>query len=160
MNDEEAEAWRNKEIASTNYREKLRNARERKGLTIHEAAASMPPIVSRASYYDIELCEADFTDCYSLNVIKYVCEQLDIHPRDLFCDESFPAMSISEVIEGIKKHCAENKPSIGEFGDIVGWRLESYLANSANALEEWNIDCLIDVSRELGIDWRGVISGL
>ncbi|HZQ48616.1 MAG TPA: hypothetical protein VFC07_16480, partial [Verrucomicrobiae bacterium] len=67
---------------------------ERKGLTIHEAAASMPPIVSRASYYDIELCEGDFTCCYTLNEIKRVCGQLDIHPRDLFCDVSSPATSI------------------------------------------------------------------
>ena len=120
----------------------------------------MPPIVSRASYYDIELCEGDFTCCYTLNEIKRVCGQLDIHPRDLFCDVSSPATSIIEVIEKIKKHCAENKPAIGEFEDVVGWRLESCLANPVNALEQWNVDCLIDVSRELNIDWRGVIAGL
>jgi DNA-binding XRE family transcriptional regulator len=160
MNDEEAEKWREAQIAATKYRSKLREARERKGLTIHEAAALMDCDVNTSGYYDIEQHERDFTYCYSLNEIKRVCEHFDIHPRDIFCDKLSPAISISEVIEKIKRHCNENKLSIVQFEDIAGWRLESCLANPARALEEWNIDCLIDVSRELNIDWRGVIAGL
>jgi hypothetical protein len=160
MNDEEAERWWSEQIAATNYRSKVREARERKGLTIHQAAQLMEGNVGGSAYYDIEEHEGDLTACYSLNEAKRMCEQLDIHSRDLFCEKSSPVISIAEVIERIKKHCGENRLSIGEFEDIAGWRLESSLASPANALEEWNIDCLIDVCRELKIDWRHVIAGL
>ena len=156
MNNEEAEAWREKEIAATNYRSKLRDARERKGLTIHEAAQ----LISESNYYDIEEHDGDFVRCYSLGEIKNVCEKLGIHPRDLFCEKTSAVISISEVAEKIKAHCIEKKISIGEFEDIVGWKLESCLSNPATALDDWNIDCLIDVSRKLQIDWRCVIAGL
>ena len=144
------------------YKEILRQARERKGWSIHEAATKVAvnSITSRASYYDIEQCEGDLTNCCTLNQILRICTLLDIHPRDLFCDEKPIVVSISDVIEKIKEHCAEKKITINEFEDIAGWRVESCLTNPAKALEEWNIDCLIDVSRELNIDWRYVIAGL
>jgi hypothetical protein len=49
---------------------------------------------------------------------------------------------------------------MSEFENIAGWRVESCLKNPVNALEEWDIDCLIDVCRELQIDWRCIITGL
>ena len=156
MNNEEAEAWREKEIAATNYRNKLQDARERKGLTIHEAAQ----LISDSNYYDIEEHDRDFTYCYSLGELTKVCEKLGIHPRDLFCDKTSVVISISKITEKIKTHCIEKKISIGEFEDIAGWKLESCLLNPATALDDWNIDCLIDVSRELQIDWKCVIAGL
>jgi transcriptional regulator with XRE-family HTH domain len=156
MNHEEAEIWRKKEIAATNYRSKLRDARERKGLTIHEAAK----LINNSNYYDIEEHDRSFTYSYSLNEITKVCEKLGIHPRDLFCDKNSVPISLSQVVEKIKTHCIEKKLSIGEFENIAGWKLESCISNPANALDDWNIDCLIDVSRELRIDWRCVIAGL
>jgi len=161
MNDAEAETWRDKEISATNYRNKLRLARERKGMSQHEAADLMAFFLGgRGAYYDIEEHEHDFTYCYSLNEIKRVCKQLDIHTRDLFCENTSVELSISEVIEIIKRHCVGTKVSISEFEDIAGWELESCLENPPKALDEWNVDCLIDVSRELKIDWRCVIAGL
>jgi hypothetical protein len=157
MNYEESEIWKEKEIAATNYRSKLRNAREQKGLTIHEAAQS---IISIGQYYDIEECERDFTYCYSLIEITEVCKILGIHPRDLFCDTISASTSISEIIDRIKTHCTEKQISIGEFEDITGWQVENCLTNPAKALEEWDVDCLMDVCRELDIDWRCVIAGL
>jgi hypothetical protein len=157
MNNEEAEAWREKEIAATNYRSKLRDARVQKRLTIHEAARLIGSI---GHYYDIEEHDHDFTSCYSLCETTEVCKILDIHPRDLFCDKTSSVISIQEVVGRIKAHCIEKKLSISEFGDIAGWKFESCLLNPARALDDWNIDCLIDVSRELQIDWRCVVAGL
>jgi transcriptional regulator with XRE-family HTH domain len=144
------------------YREKLRQARERKGWSIHEAATHVADnsITSRENYYDIEQHEGDLTSCCSLNEITRISKLLDVHPRDLFCDEKRAAVSIKDVIEKIKGQCVEKKMSINEFEDIAGWRVESCLSNPAKALDEWNIDCLIDVSHELNIDWRCVIAGL
>jgi hypothetical protein len=144
------------------FRERLSKARERKGWSIDEAATRIAAnsIINRASYYDAELCEGDLTGCCSLNQILGICKLLDIHPRDLFCEGKTAATSISEVAARINAHCIEKKISIGEFEDILGWRVESCLTNPAKAIEEWNIDCLVDVCRELNINWRGVISGL
>jgi hypothetical protein len=160
MNDQEAEDWRKKEIAATCYRNKLRQARERKGLTLHEAAESPDNPFRGSAYYDIEGSDAELAWCYSLNELKRICEFLRIHPRDLFCEETTLPIHISEVVEKIKTHCAQLKLSIGTLGDIVGWSLENFYADPAKALEEWNVDCLIDISREVGIDWRRVIAGL
>jgi hypothetical protein len=144
------------------FRERLSKARERKGWSIDEAATRVATdsIINRASYYDVELCEGDLTGCCSLNQILSICKLLDIHPSDLFCEEKTKAISISEVIDRIKTHCTEKRISIGEFEEIAGWRVENCLINPANALEEWNVDCLMDVCRELNIDWRFVITGL
>jgi hypothetical protein len=163
MTEQEAEAWWRKQIASTEYRSKLCRAREKKGWTIREAAewmASMDIGVGRAAYYDIEMHEGDFTSCYSLNQTKGVCEILGIHPRDLFCDKEVVAISIKDLAERMKRHYAEKKISISDFEDIAGWKLESCLASPSLAFDEWSVDCLIDISRELGTDWRGVIAGL
>ena len=157
MNDNEAEAWREKEIAATNYRSKLRDARERKGLTILEAAQLINSI---GDYYDIEEHDRDFTGCYSLNEITKVCETLGIHPRNLFCDKTADVIPLSQVIERIKAQCIEKKISISEFESIAGWQIENCISNPAIALVDWNIDCLVDICRYLNIDWRCVIAGL
>jgi len=138
------------------FRERLSKARERKGWSIDETATRVAAnlIINRASYYDAELCEGELTGCCSLNHILGICKLLDVHPRDLFCDRKPAATSISEVVARIKAHCNEKKISIGEFEEIAGWQVESCLTNPTNALEEWNIDCLVDVCRELNIDWR------
>jgi hypothetical protein len=146
----------------SDYREKLKQARERKGWSIHEAATQVAAnsVASRANYYDIEQCEGDLTGCYSLDEILRIGKLPEIHPHDLFGDEITAVISISDVIEKIQRHCAERKITINEFEDIAGWRVESCLTNPTKALDEWNIDCLIDVSCELNIDWRCVIAGL
>ncbi len=147
---------------ASDYKEKLRQARERKGWSIHEAATQVAEnsITSRANYYDIEQCEGDLTSCCSLNEISRISKLLNVHPRDLFCDEKPAVISISDVVKNIQKHGVEKKIPINEFEDIVGWRVEDCLTNPAKVLNEWNIDCLLDVSRELNIDWRCVIAGL
>jgi hypothetical protein len=108
----------------------------------------------------IEEHDRDFTYCYSLNEIKDVCKKLRIHPRDLFCEEPAIAISIEDFVERIKALCDEKKLSIEQFENIAGWKLASSLTNPPIALDEWNLDCLIDLSRELRIDWRRVITGL
>ena len=95
-----------------------------------------------------------------MNEISRISKLLDVHPRDLLCDEKPVAISISDVVKNIQKHCTEKKIPINKFEDIVGWRVEGCLTNPTKALNEWNIDCLMDVSRELNIDWRCVIAGL
>jgi len=144
------------------YKDKLSQARERTGWSIHEAATQVADnsITSRANYYDIEQCEGDLTGCCSLNEVSRISKLLEVHPRDLFCNEKPVAISISDMIKNMQKHCAERKIPIYEFEDIVGWRVEGCLTNPVKALNEWNIDCLMGVCRELNIDWRCVIAGL
>ena len=145
-------------MPSPDYRKKLREARERKGWSEHEAAAQVQ--LSSSAYYDIELCEDDLTTCYSLSEISKTCKALDLHPHDLFCNEHLSPSTIDEVIANIKKHCAQNQISISKFEDIVGWHVESYLTNPKTALEAWNLDCLKDVCSELQMNWQNIISGL
>jgi hypothetical protein len=151
-------------MSEIDYREKLRQAREKKGWTIDEAAtqaaAVLTEINSWADYYDIEQHDGDLTRCYSLNEVSSICKFLDIHPRDLFCAENTPPVAIESVIEKIKDHCAQNGISIEQFEDKAGWEVHACLSNRRAALEEWNLDCLKAVCRELEMDWHGVVASL
>ena len=88
MTHKESEIWKAREIEVTRYREKLRRARDRMGWTDHQAAVKIK------GYYDIEACEGDLITCYSMNEVLCICTTLGLHPRDLFCDASFEAISI------------------------------------------------------------------
>jgi len=145
-----------------NYEEKLTQARERKGWPIHEAAwqAESAGIMTRNNYYDIEQCEGALTENCSLAQLVRICNLLDIHPRDLFCEEPVPPLPVETVVQAIKDHCAEKKITVAGFEDTVGWLVESCLDDPRNALREWNVDCLKDLCGELGIDWKRVITGL
>ena len=144
------------------FREKLIQAREKKGWSIDDAATQMSAtgITSRNNYYDIEQFDDEMTGNCSLNNISRICNLLNIHPRDLFCGEMLSQLTLEEVIAKIKEHCAKNKISVSQFEDAAGWRVESCLSNPNAALEEWNLDCLKDVCRELQIDWQRVVSSL
>ncbi|HVU08365.1 MAG TPA: helix-turn-helix transcriptional regulator [Verrucomicrobiae bacterium] len=100
-----------------NYREKLKQAREKKGWSIHDAAiqVEIAGITNRDSYYDIEQHDSEITSTCSLNEILQICNLLEIRPRDLFCDETVSTFTIEEVIEKIKEHCVKNKISIAQF---------------------------------------------
>jgi DNA-binding XRE family transcriptional regulator len=144
-----------------NYREKLERAREKKGWSLDDAATHMSAAgITRNNYYDIEQYDDEITMCCSLNEISRICNLLNIHPRDLFCDEILSKLTIEEVVAKIKEHCAKNKISVSQFEDAAGWRVESCLSNPKVALEEWNLDCLKGICRELQINWQQVISGL
>ena len=153
---------RHAKMESTNHREILKQARERKGWSEHEAADQVlfASITSRENYYDIEAHDGELTSCYSLNEICSLCQLFDIRPKDLFCTESVPPLPIEAVIGKIKEHCAQNGISIEQFEDKAGWCVESFLSNPIAALDKWNLDCLKAVCNELQIDWRGVISSL
>lgn len=157
MSDEEPEPASQAQIRETNYRQKLIQARERKGLSEHEAATLMDFDVG---YYDIESCDGDLTRCYSLKEILAICRKLGIHPRDLFCDSVFPIVPIADVIRDIEQHCQNDGLSISEFENIAGWSVEGCLEDPTKALDQWNVDCLIDVCNELKIEWRSVIESL
>jgi hypothetical protein len=145
-----------------NYKEKLKQAREKKGWSIDETATQMSAagITSRNNYYDIEQCGGELTSNCSLGEISRICNLLNIHPRDLFCDEILSQLTIKEVVEKIKEYCAKNKISVNQFEDVVGWRVESCFSNPNTALEEWTLDCLKDICQELQINWQRVISSL
>jgi transcriptional regulator with XRE-family HTH domain len=145
-----------------NYREKLKQAREKKGWSLDEAATqvSAAGITSRNNYYDIEQHDDEITMNCSLNEISRICNLLGIHPQDLFCDEILSKLTIEEVVAKIKEHCAKNKISVSQFEDAAGWRVESCLSNPKIMLDEWNLDCLKDICRELQINWQQVIFDL
>jgi transcriptional regulator with XRE-family HTH domain len=145
-----------------NYKQKLKQARERKGWSVDDAATQMSAagITSRNNYYDIEQFDDEIISNCSLDEISRICNLLNIHPRDLFCDETLSQLKIEEVIAKIKEHCAKNKISVSQFEEAAGWRVESCLSNPKTALEEWCLDCLKDVCQEIQINWQQVVSGL
>ena len=149
-------------MSAPDYREKLKQARERKGWSIHEAAwqAEATSIVSRNAYYDAELCEGDLMESCSLNQVIRLCGLLGIKPCDLFCEGSEKPLTLEEVARAVRQYCLKHELPLLEFENQVGWRLETVLENPKSALAEWNIDCLKDVCDMVGVDWKRVLMGL
>ena len=141
---------------------RLRAARAVKGLSEHEVAALMG--ISSACYYDIEACWDELIHVCRLKDISNLCRILGLPARDLFRDYavnlSAPMISFGEVLGRVTEHCRLRRMSIGEFEDVAGWRLSECLADPKKAVEDWCVDCLRDICREIGIDWFQVVAGL
>jgi hypothetical protein len=136
---------------------RFREARERVGLSPDDVATRSG--ISSASVWDIEMCDGDLTECYSLKELHQFCGVLSIRPIDLFEDNiSEPAISASELAGRIHEECRLRDVTLEQFEDAVGWRLSQCIEPPERLLDDMTIDGLQWLCRELRIDWRRVNS--
>jgi transcriptional regulator with XRE-family HTH domain len=138
--------------------DRLRSARERCGKTPAEMAAAMG--MNLPSYYDLEGCDDLYTSV-SLQDIFQMCRLLGISPSYLFTrQETSPddAIRPADLVVAIQRYCTEHQISVADFENEVGWELQSFLQDPQVGWE-WNIDCIRDISKQLGLDWNQVLLG-
>ena len=140
-----------------NWRKRVKEARQKSGLT-REMAARLADI-SEASYYDIEEDDDDLVVLYGLSDFFRLIEIVGASIED--SEEQQVAKGKSSGACGLRANPFESKFSslsdISELEDIVGYELEETLRNPSKALNDWNIDCLEALCRELGMNHMEVL---
>jgi transcriptional regulator with XRE-family HTH domain len=132
---------------------RLRRFRELAGKTPEDLAVYVDN--STSSYYDLEEHNGELYMVPSLGELSRLCSDLGIKTRDLFDDRLESGLTISpeQLISKVKEHLNHTGTSIAEFENRVGYEIEPSLKDVAKVMD-WNIDFLISVCRELGLNWR------
>jgi len=61
----------------------------------------------------------------------------------------------------IREHCRSRGITIGQFEDASGWHLAKSLDDPARFLhDDYSLDGIQDICRELGVDWQRFILSL
>jgi transcriptional regulator with XRE-family HTH domain len=109
-----------------------------------------------SSYYDLEGFESELPTSVSLGEIARLEDILNFDVREAFSAWSGrPEVTLDGLSDAIKKHLQEVKLTVNEFENAIGWEIDSMLANPHSALD-WNLDCLRDVCKTLGIPWESI----
>jgi transcriptional regulator with XRE-family HTH domain len=139
--------------------QRLKAARQRAGLTEEEVAQRAG--LSLPSYWDLEAHDDEAFMCLSIRELLSLARVLAVSPRDVLADEGVHSRAglipIAAVAERIQAFLTTNGETAGEFGNRVGWDVGSVLESPARAFDEWNLDCLQDVCRAVGLDWLTVV---
>ena len=113
--------------------------------------------ISTASLWDIE-CSDELT-IYSPTEIRQFCQVLGVSPRELFGIEAdAPAITASDLAALIRGHCRSRDIAVQQFEDATGWYVAKSLDDPERFLhDDYSIDGIQDICRELGVDWQGFI---
>jgi len=91
------------------------------------------------------------TRYFGLTVLDlFAIDRATVHGRQVDGFESLAAE--------IREHLRRSGVSLADFEEKAGWRLGDFLANPSAAWKDWNVDCLRDVARELGVDWLSALA--
>jgi hypothetical protein len=135
-------------------REILERAREAVNKTMREAAAAAG--ISLPCDCDLEDHDDEITMCIDLDKLRDVCRVVSRNTTDLFPDDARrldgQKLAFTDITRALEAYLMEQRMSLDEFEDKVGWNLHEFLANPELGWK-WNIDCLRDVCGPLGIDW-------
>lgn len=133
-------------------RERLKRAREVVGKTPQDLGEYLGNV---PTYYDMEAYDGELYSNASLGELSRLCSALGIKPRDLFHDRPNvePAISPMQLLSRAREYMKQNKLSVGEFSDRIGFDIGPSLED-ASKMMDWNIDFLRWLCEELGLDWR------
>jgi transcriptional regulator with XRE-family HTH domain len=139
--------------------EHFKQARERVGLSVDEAAHRMG--MPWNAVWDIETDPSELTMSFSPAQVQGFCNVLGIRPARLFGVETRePPISVNELVQRIHDHCRSHGLTLAQFEDVVGWRLDGYVDPPERLFETMTIDGLQWLCEGLGVDWHRVILGL
>jgi hypothetical protein len=115
------------------------------------------------AYCDLERFDDELVTCLSLDQVRRLAQVLRVPIAALIADEadaaaSGPAMSITELIDRIRRRLTQEGISVDAFLDRVGWDITAAVTDPDSAWRDWNIDCLRDVCAEMAIDSLRVLS--
>ena len=65
---------------------------------------------------------------------------------------------MSHLVDRLRQRLSQEGITADAFSDRVGWDITAALSDPESAWHDWNIDCLRDVSTELGVEWLGILS--
>ncbi|MBI5817894.1 MAG: helix-turn-helix transcriptional regulator [Verrucomicrobia bacterium] len=132
---------------------RFREARERAGLSHDEAACMMG--ISGSHIWDIETHEDEIGSNYSVADVQRFCGVLGIQPRYLFGFEMVsPPLSSNEIAVLVRQHCRLRGITIAQFEEAAGWSVAKSLDDPARFRHDYSIDGIMNICRELEVDWH------
>jgi transcriptional regulator with XRE-family HTH domain len=116
--------------------------------------------ISTPSLWDIE-CNDELT-IYSPTEIQKFCRVLGISPQQLLGVNAAAArITANDLAALIRDHCRSRGITIHQFEDATGWYVAKSLDNPERFLhDDYSIDGIQDICRELGVDWQRFILSL
>jgi|SRR6187399_3202792 len=116
--------------------------------------------ISNASLWDIE-CSDELT-IYSPTEIRQFCQVLGLSPKELFgVETSASGITAADLAALIREHCLSRGITIDQFEDSSGWYVAKSLDDPERFLHnDYSIEGIQDICRELGVDWQRFILGL
>ena len=117
--------------------------------------------ISSASLWDIECIDDELT-IYSTTDMRRFCQVLSVSPRELFGIELQAApLTATDLAALIREQCRSRGITIEQFEDASGWHLAKSLDDPERLLhDDYSIDGIQDICRELGVDWQRFILSL
>jgi len=137
---------------------RIREARERAGFSRGQVAWTIH--IGDMSYADLEAYDGEAFTTISLDQLGRLALFLGIAPAEIVSPlgRAVPdPIQIEQVISAIEEQRRDRGESVERFSERVGWNVESALCDPQQAWVDWNVDCLQDVCRVLGIDWVRVL---
>ena len=137
---------------------RIRSARERLGLSDEAFAAKFG---FKDWYHDLEAYDDDVFMAISLRQLGQLADALRLTPLGIVAPTDPPVVkpiSMSDVVKALSFHMAQRSETPDSLSARVGWELAGALENAECAWNEWNVDCLQDVSREIEVSWMGVLA--
>jgi hypothetical protein len=137
--------------------ERLQKLRERVGFSVEELAARMD-----ISPFHVELADADFTCEYSPADVQRFCHVLQASPLELFgVEPEAPPLTPGDLAALIRERCSSRGITVEQFEDASGWYVAKSLDDPQRFLgEDYSMDGIQDICRELGVDWRRFLLSL
>ena len=114
--------------------------------------------ISGPCIWDIEAHDDEISSCYSVADVHRFCGVLGIRPRELFgFGAASPSLLADELAALIGEHCRSHGITTAQFEDAAGWSVAKSLDDPERFRHDYPIDGLMDICRELGVDWKRFI---
>lgn len=143
-------------MPSREYSERLRAAREARGLERRELAARAG--IHPSAWVDLELDDGELMTGISFAEVRAVLQALELNPLQFFSPpgagrsvESFPSL-----VDAVKDHLRQTSLGLSTFEERVGWELTPLLENPGK-FSEMPLQAVIDVAAPLHLDWRPLL---
>src|SRR5207247_501 len=112
--------------------------------------------ITLSEYWDVELHNDEAFECFSIANLKQLAMILGIPLGSLLFGSHFEwpttRTSFTTIAERLRAVAANQKLTIDQLGDEVGWDLTGVIANP-ESLDQFNVVGLWDVCRAIGADW-------
>ena len=137
---------------------RVRELRERTGKSVEEMASLLD--MSRMSYFDIEFHDDELESVPSLKQVRQLAQYLGVSAAELVTG------STRDVNERIRWHDLvartldyrrTNGITEDAFEDLVGWKLDDFFASEDAMLDNYPVDFLQVLCKELQIPWVGAL---
>jgi transcriptional regulator with XRE-family HTH domain len=140
--------------------DRMREARERLGLTPEQVASKMGLAVRW--YHDLEAYPDEVFSTVSLTHLQILGQTLGLEPAMILVGDAPPPMDrrgFRDVVDALERRMESERLDAETLGERLGWEIRRVLADPEE-LWNFNVTGLRDVCQGVGVDWLAVLPRL